>query len=122
MLKRSTLVGLPFGDIRTMKAHSFWELNLLPTDSHLKRHFSINHYNFLKKCFEPPFARSNQMDSQLVAGPDVSFITHINYYLIHHLQWLNVLSTIPRTSVMETNNSIKVGVEFKNALVTVCKA
>lgn len=83
----------------------FWELNLLPADSHLKRHFSINHYNLKTKCFETPFARSNQTFSQLVEGPDVSFVTHINYYLIHHLQWLNVLSTIPKTSVMETTAS-----------------
>lgn len=106
MLKRSTLVGVPFGKIRTMKEPFFWELNLLPADSHLKRHFSINHYNLKTKCFETLFARSNQTDSQLVEGPDVSFVTHINYYLIHHLQWLNMLSAISRTSVMETDNSI----------------
>lgn len=122
MLKRNTVVGLPFGEVRTMKAHFFWERNLLPADSHLKRHFSINHYNLKTKCFEIPFARSNQTDSQLVEGPDVSFITHINYYLIHHLQRLNVLRAIPRAGVMETNNSIKIRVELKNALVTVCKA
>ena len=121
-MKRSALVGLPFGEIRTMKAHFFWKFNLLPADSHLKRHFSINHYNLKTKCFEAPFARSNQTDSQLVQGPDVSFVTHINYYLNRHLQMLNVPGAIPRTSVMETNNSIKVGVELKNALVTICKA
>lgn len=121
-MKRSALVGLPFGEIRTKNAHFFWELNLLPADSHLKGHFSINHYNLKTKCFETPFARSNQTDSQLVEGPDVSFVTHINYYLIHHLQMLNVPGAIPRTSVMETSNSIKVGVELKNAAATVCKA
>lgn len=110
--KRTTLAGLPFGELRTVKAHFFWEPNLLLADSHRKRHFSINHYNLKTKCFQTPFARSNQTDSQLVEGPDVNFVTHINYYLIHHLEWLNVLSAIPRTSVMETNNSIKVGTEF----------
>lgn len=115
-------MDLPCGEIRTMKTYSLWELNLLPANHHLKRHFSINHYNLKTKCFETPFVRSNQTDSQLVEGPDVSFVTHINYYLIHHLQWLNVLNAIPRTSVMGTNSSVKVGVEFKNALVTICKA
>lgn len=78
-MKRSTLMGLPFVEIGTMKAHSFWELTLQLADSHLKRYFSINHYNLKTKCFETPFARSNQTNSQLVEGPDVSFVTHINY-------------------------------------------
>lgn len=104
-MKRSTLVGVPFRKIRTMKEPFFLEFNLLSAASHLKRHFSINYYNLKTKYFETPLARSNQTDSQLVEGPDVSFITHINYYLIHHLHWLNVLSAIARTSAMETTAS-----------------
>lgn len=82
-------MDLPFGEIKKMKAYSLWELNLLPAQSHLKG-------TKMTKCFATPFGLSNPTDSQLVEDPDVNFVTDINCYLIHLLQWLTLHSATPK--------------------------
>lgn len=59
MLKRNTVAGLLFGEVRIMKVYFFWERNLLLVDSYFKRYFFINYYNLKIKCFEIFFVRLN---------------------------------------------------------------